>query len=79
MNFWHVLRKSFKKIKWDAITGKSISENNQDLVDSTEFHKSIAWFELNELVKFGKDDVAKRETMNSESNSHSEKVLLNFV
>ena len=38
----------------------------------------MTWFELNESTEFGENNVAKRETMNSKSNSKSE-VLVNFV
>ena len=32
--------------KLNAITGKEVSEKDQDLVDTTEAHKSMAWFGL---------------------------------
>ena len=38
----------------------------------------MTWFEPNELAEFGENDMAKRNTMNSESDSKSE-VLHNFV
>ena len=39
-----------QKNKSNTITGKAVSEKDQDLVDSTELHKSMAWFEFDELV-----------------------------
>ena len=38
----------------------------------------MAWFKLDELAEFGENNVAKRQTTNSKSNSKSE-VLVNFV
>ena len=32
--------------KWNATTSKVVSEKDQDLVDTTEAHKSMAWFGL---------------------------------
>ena len=32
------------------------SEKDQDLVDTIEAHKSMAWFELDESAEFGKND-----------------------
>ena len=40
--------------KWNIIKGKAVSEKDQDLVDTIEAHKSMAWFELDELAEFGK-------------------------
>ena len=71
-------QETINNTKWNIIKGKAVSEKDQDLVDTTEAHKSMAWFELDESAEFGKNDVAKRKKANNKSNSKSE-VLHNFV
>ena len=58
---------------------KSSFGNDQDLVDSTESHRTVPWFEFDELVEFMKNSVAKIELMYSESDSDSGGVDFNVV
>ena len=49
-------QETINNTKWNIIKGKAVSEKDQDLVDTTEAHKSMAWFELDESAEFGKND-----------------------
>ena len=68
-----------KKTKWNEITQKAVSEKYQDLVESTESYRTMSWFEIDESVEFGKNIVAKRKAIDSESDSESEEVDFNIV
>ena len=54
---------------WNEETGKGVSAKDQQLIDTTESYKSMAWLEFDESVDFRKHIAGKTETIQSESDN----------